>query len=136
MADFRTINEHYAEVGADLIRTDSVLKYIADSEVSIVYLSSEQEKKANGKLVFGQCEKVPDKYKWAVPCDFTITVFEPNVERFTDEQIRILLLHELLHIGIELDGNEEVYSITPHDIEDFRLILDRYGMDWNEQDKA
>lgn len=136
MADFRTINEHYAEVGADLIRTDSALKYIADSEVSIVYLSSEQEKKANGKLVFGQCEKVPDKYKWAVPCDFTITVFEPNVERFTDEQIRILLLHELLHIGIELDGNEEVYSITPHDIEDFRLILDRYGMDWNEQDKA
>ena len=136
MADFRTINEHYAEVGADLIRTDSVLKYIADSEVSIVYLSSEQDKKANGKLVFGQCEKVPDKYKWAVPCDFTITVFEPNVERFTDEQIRILLFHELLHIGIELDGNEEVYSIVPHDIEDFRLILDRYGMDWNEQDKA
>ncbi|MBQ3429182.1 MAG: hypothetical protein IJH28_05350 [Mogibacterium sp.] len=136
MADFRTINEHYAEVGADLIRTDSVLKYIADSEVSIVYLSSEQEKKASGKLVFGQCEKVPDKYKWAVQCDFTITVFEPNVERFTDKQIRILLLHELLHIGIELDGNEEVYSIVPHDVEDFRLILDRYGMDWNEQDKA
>lgn len=136
MADLRTMNERYAEIGTELIQAEPELKYIADSNVTIIYLSSEQEKKSNGKLIFGQCEKVPDKYKWAVPCDFTITVFEPNVERFTDEQIRILLFHELLHVGIELDGNEEVYSIVPHDIEDFRLIIDRYGMDWNGEDEA
>ena len=83
-------------------------------------------------MVHGQCEKVPDKYKWAVPCDFTITVFEPNVEKFTDEQLYILLFHELLHVGIELDGNEEKYFVKPHDIEDFKLIMNRFGMDWSE----
>ena len=97
-----------------------------------MYMSSEHEKKSNGRLVFGQCEKVPDKYKWAVPCDFTITIFEPNVERFSEEQLKALLFHELLHVGIHTDGNEEVYSIVPHDVEDFRIIIDRFGIDWSK----
>ena len=85
----------------------------------------------HGKSVFGQCEKVPDKYKWSVPCDFTITIFEPNVERFTEEQMRILILHELMHVGVLKDGNEENYFIRPHDIEDFRTIIEKYGLDWD-----
>lgn len=129
--DIRQINEHYAEVAADLIDTEPVLEKIRNSEVTILYLSSEHEMKKNKKKVLGQCEKIADKYKWAIPCDFTITIFEPNVEDLTEEQLKTLLLHELLHIGIEenKDG-EEVYSTIPHDIEDFRLIIDRYGLDW------
>ena len=131
MSDLRQISDEYAEIGGDLVQTDPLLKYIRDSDVRIVFLSSEHEKKQGRKLVLGQCEKVPDKYRWAVPYDFTITIFEPNVERLTDDQIRIVILHELLHIGIEKDGNEEKYSIVPHDIEDFREIIDRYGLDWS-----
>ena len=130
--DNRHINEEYACIGQELIDTDPCLKYILDSEVSIVYLSSDAEKMTGGKPVYGQCEKIPDKYRWAIPCDFTITVFEPNIERFTEQQLRILLLHELLHIGIEQDGGEEVYRIVPHDFEDFRTIIDRYGLSWDE----
>lgn len=81
--------------------------------------------------VLGQCEKIQDKYKWSIPCDFTITVFEPNVEGLTDEQIRILLFHELLHVGINRDGDKESYFVNPHDLEDFKLIVDKYGTDWN-----
>ena len=130
--DKREINERYTEIADKLIHEEETLRYIAESEVTIVYLSSEHEKKSDGKIVFGQCEKVPEKYKWAVPCDFTITVFEPNVERFTEEQFRILLFHELLHVGIELDGNEERYFVRPHDLEDFKLIINRFGTDWSE----
>ena len=130
--DVRTINERYTEIAAELIQEEPVLAEIRDSNVQIVYLSSEHEKKSGRKLVAGQCEKVPEKYRWAVPCDFTITVFEPNVERFTEEQIRILLLHELMHVQITKDGNEEVYSVRPHDVEDFREIIERYGMDWGD----
>lgn len=131
--DIRQINEHYAEVAADLIDTEPVLEKIRKSEVTILYLSSEHKKKKNKKKVLGQCEKIADKYKWAIPCDFTITIFEPNVEDLTEEQLKIVLLHELLHVGIEenKDG-EEVYSTIPHDIEDFRLIIDRYGLDWTD----
>jgi len=131
--DKREISTEYAEIGQELILTEDVLDYIRDSAVTIMYLSSENEKKEHGKKVFGQCEKVPDKYKWAVPCDFTITLFEPNIERLTEEQIRILILHELLHVGIEKDGNEEKYHVVPHDVEDFRHIIDRFGIDWSEE---
>ena len=132
--DTRSISEEYTQIAYELIQNEDALEHIRDSNVQIIYLASEHEKKSGKKLVFGQCEKVPEKYKWAVPCDFTITVFEPNVERFTPEQIRILLFHELLHIGIEYDGNEEVYSVIPHDIEDFEEIIGRYGMRWTDDE--
>lgn len=131
--DNRTINEHYAEIGFDLIQTEDALEDIRESEVTIVYLSSDLKKTSNGKAVLGQCEKVADKYKWGLPCDFTITVFEPNVVGFTEEQFRILIFHELLHVGIGCDKhNTEAYNVKPHDLEDFKLIIDRFGTDWDE----
>lgn len=130
--DNRHINNDYAEIADDLIRHEPSLFHLLESRAKIIYLSSDYAKTSKGKLVFGQCEKVADKYKWGIPADFTITVFEPNVEKFTDDQIRILLHHELLHVGIDkkADGSES-YSIVDHDIEDFKLILDKYGTDWS-----
>jgi hypothetical protein len=63
----------------------------------------------------------------------TITVFEPNIVGFTEEQLRILIFHELLHIKIGYDkNNTEVYGTKPHDLEDFKEIINRFGTDWNE----
>ena len=129
--DTRHISEKYSHIGEELILTEDILADIRDSQVTIMYLGSEYEKTTRGKTVYGQCEKIPDKYRWSIPCDFTITLFEPNIERFTEEQLRILILHELLHIGIEKDGNEEKYYVRPHDVEDFTEILERYGMEWS-----
>ena len=134
--DNRTINEHYAEIGMDLIQTEDALVDIANSQATIIYLSSEHKKVASGKKVLGQCEKVADKYKWGIPCDFTITVFEPNVEGMTEEQLRMLIFHELLHVGIEYNADgTETYSVRPHDLEDFKLIIDRFGTDWSKTDE-
>ena len=122
------------EISNNLVKTEKSLAYILDSTVQYIVLGSDREKKGKGKTIYGECEKIPDKYKWIIPYDFTITIFEPNVERFTEEQMRILLLHELMHIGIESDGNEEKYFIVPHDVEDFKEILNKYGVEWaNEQ---
>lgn len=133
--DNRELNNYYAEMAAELIDTEPALQKIKDSCVTICYLASEQEKKKNKKKVLGECEKIADKYKWAIPCDFTITIFQPNVEDLSEEQLKIVMLHELLHVGIEEnDSGDEVYSIIPHDIEDFRLIIDRYGLDWADDD--
>ena len=130
--DNRHINNDYAEIADDLIRHEPSLLHLLESRAKIIYLSSDYAKTSKGKLVFGQCEKVADKYKWGIPADFTITVFEPNVEKFTEDQIRTLLHHELLHVGIDkkADGSES-YSIVDHDIEDFKLILDKYGTGWS-----
>lgn len=129
--DLRRINEHYAEIGAELIETEESLADIRYSEATIIYLSSEHEKTSDGRPVLGQCEKIQDKYKWSIPCDFTITLFKPNIEDLSEEQIRLVILHELLHVGIRLDSEgNEVYYVVPHDVEDFRLLIERYGIDW------
>ena len=132
MADTRVINEQYANIGQRLIDTEKILQDIKKSQASIVYLSSQHKKKENGKIVHAQCEKIADKYKWGLPADFTITVFEPNCMGMTAEQIEILIFHELLHVKIDYKDGEEKYSINPHDLEDFRYIIDRYGSHWDE----
>lgn len=134
--DKRTLNEKYSEIARELINTEDALVDIRNSQATIVYLSSEHKKKSGNKLVFGQCEKIADKYKWGIPADFTITIFEPNVEGFSEEQLKILLFHELLHVGIEFNADgSETYSIRPHDLEDFKLIIDRFGTDWSKVDE-
>lgn len=131
--DNRVIREEYAEMAAKIIEEEPLLTDIANSHATIVYLGSDNPKTAKGKAVCGEAEKVQDKNKWAIPADFTITVFEPNTVGFTPEQMRILLFHELLHIGIEFtEDGQEKYSIRPHDYEDFKIIIDRYGTDWSK----
>ena len=133
--DSRTINEHYAEIGRELIESEEALVDIANSTATIIYLSSEHKKTSSGKVVKAECEKISDKYKCGIPCDFTITVFEPNCEGMTEEQMRILLFHELLHIKVEFrDDGTESFGINPHDLEDFKEIIDRYGTDWSKVD--
>ena len=134
--DSRERSRTLTRAGRKLINSMPELAYIRDSAVRIVFLTSELEKKKGSRLVFGQCEKVPEKYKWKIPYDFMITVFLPNVERWEREKIRILLFHELLHVGIEEDGNEEKYSVREHDYEEFREIISRYGLDWSADDEA
>lgn len=129
--DKRQLNERYAEIAQELIDTEEILVDIRNSQATIVYLSSEHKKMDSGKVVHAVCEKVAEKYKWGIPADFTITVFEPNVVGMTEEQIRILLFHELLHVGIDFADGEEKYSIIPHDLEDFKYIIDRFGTSWS-----
>jgi hypothetical protein len=131
--DNRVIREEYAEMAAKIIEEEPSLTDIANSHATIVYLGSDNPKTAKGQVVCGECEKVQDKNKWAIPADFTITVFEPNTVDFTEDQMRILLFHELLHVGIEFtEDGQEKYSIKPHDYEDFKEIIDRYGTEWSQ----
>jgi hypothetical protein len=51
----------------------------------------------------------------------------------TEEQLDILMEHELRHIGISESGT---LQIMPHDIEDFRAIIDDYGLDWSQTEDS
>lgn len=138
MPDNRHINEFYAKIGAELVRTEPVLADIADSNATIVYLSSDLEKTdGEGRIVYGECERIKDKYKWGLPADFTITLFEPNIAGKSHEAIRRIIFHELLHVGIGVGKDEmEQYFVRKHDIEDFKYLLDRYGTDYASVDDA
>lgn len=129
----RVIRQEYAEMAAKIIEEEPLLTDIANSHATIIYLGSDNPKTGKGKTIYAECEKVQDKNKWAIPCDFTITVYEPNTVAFTEEQMRILLFHELMHVKIEFtEDGQEKYGINPHDYEDFKVIIDRYGTEWSE----
>ena len=133
MTDMREIcdqSEDYAEIGRELIRTEASLKWIEETGIGVGFMTSNQPKTSKGKIVYGQCEMVPDKYKSFIPFDFLVTVYEPNVIEFSPAQIRILLHHELLHVGVN-EKAEPSYRINPHDVEEFNEIIDRYGIDWS-----
>ena len=133
MAETRRMNEHYAEIGQELIETEDALIDVANSQATIVYLSSDAAPKSKDNIKQAVCEKVADKNKWAIPADFTITVYEPNIVGFSEEQLRILIFHELLHVGIEFkEDNTEIYYCKDHDYQDFKIIIDRYGTDWSK----
>ena len=127
----RELSPEYAAIAQEVIASEPSLVDIRNSQATISFLTSTNKKTNKGKRVCGECEKVPDKYKWSIPADFTITIFEPNVEDFTEEQKRILVFHELLHVKIDFNNDgSETYSIRPHNYEDFKEIIDRYGTDW------
>lgn len=131
MAETRILSERYSEIAQGIIAAEPLLAHIRGSSATICFLSSDLAKRSRGRVVYGECEKVADKHKWAMPCDFTVTVYEPNCAGMGDAAIARLLFHELLHVGIEVgeDGTER-YSIRPHDLEDFRACVDRWGADW------
>lgn len=132
MKDYRKLSEEYTEIGIELIRTEQELMHIKNSNVQIGFLNSPIMKRSKVLTTYAVCERVPDKYKWSIPFDFLITVFDQSVKDFTDDQIRILLFHELLHVGIEEANGEEKYFTVPHDLEDFKLIVDKFGARWSE----
>lgn len=128
--DSRHVSEYFTELAKAVIEKEPELEYLKAAPITIIFLESSHAKKAKGKLVLGECEKVQEKNKWGIPADFTITIFEPNVAGMTDEQLKILLFHELLHISPDYE------KTAPHDLEDFKVVIDRYGVDWAKVNRA
>lgn len=136
--EHRTINPNYSAIAEELISTEPELAYIKNSQVRIAYLESDSCKKADKeKLVLGECEKVAPKNMWAIAYDFTITLYRNNLVGMSEKQIRIVMFHELLHVCIEPDGDGgELYSVRKHDLEDFKVIIDRFGTEWQKHSGA
>lgn len=136
ISEVRTISEKYKKIGMELIEKHPALevlnRFIKDKAIKLIFLKSTKEKKSTLGTVHADCEKIADSKRWAIDADFVITVYEPNVKTFSEAQLKILLLHELMHIGIELtkEGDLKKY-LVPHSVQDFRYIHEKYGLDWS-----
>ena len=95
-------------------------------ELSILTLLSDREKKSKYKKTYAECIKQSDLQHYLTGHDYIIVVYEPNTALLSLEQLEILLTHELMHIDYT-DGEK---GIKPHDIEEFRAIIDEFGIDW------
>lgn len=127
--EVRFISENLKALGEKVISKFEKFDFITENNIRIVYLESNKDKKSKGGLILGECEKIPEKYSWAIDYDFAIIFYIPNIQDLTDEQKEILMEHELMHIGQDDKGN---LVIVPHDIEDFSEIIGKYGLFWDE----
>jgi len=130
------IRQEYEDVALRCIEKSPELEMLKEYPCSIAYLGSAREKTSRKKLVYAETMKIPNKIKWMSKdreYDFQIVVYEPNCQGMTEEQMEILIFHELMHIGVVPQEDDSVkYVINDHDVQDFRAILDRFGLDWAE----
>jgi predicted metallopeptidase len=83
------------------------------------------------KTVAARCIKTNKELKFFSGYDYLIEV-SGELWDVLDESIKkILLLHELLHVGFGYDklGNLK-FQIRNHNVEDFSYIIKKYGIDW------
>mgnify|MGYP003287935579 CR=1 FL=1 len=122
----------YEELGRAVIDALPELWFIRDAEIRIGFLKSWKEKKTGRRLVYGECIKPPELYQDLLGYDFFIVIYEVNAVALTLNQKKILMWHELLHVGIDDESGEPKYVINPHDREEFDSIISRAGLKWDE----
>lgn len=120
-------SQELRRLGDKIIKSFSEFAFIKEWNIKIGYVIS-LEKKQGEKTTYADCRKVSEVYRAYLPYDFIITFYERNTGFLNENQLKVLMYHELKHIGMGDRG----LKIVPHDKEDFKDILERYGLDWNE----
>ena len=121
------IDNDLSILAKEVIKEREDLLPIEQSGMRICFITSTEWKRSNGKLVFADTRIVKGVWTAFVPYDFIITFDTRNVNLLDEQQIRILMWHELKHCGVSPTGQ---YYVVPHDIEDFSDIIDKYGHNW------
>lgn len=122
------VDEKLKALAATVMEKRKDLKKLAVPECRIAYLRSDKKKTSHGRMVFADTEKLTDKVKALTPFDFIITFYDPACAALNDEQMEVLMIHELKHVGYEPG---KPFFIIPHDVEDFRDVINDFGLDWS-----
>ena len=102
---------------------------ILNAGIAVGFVGSNKKKKVSkDHIVFGECKQISELHRLFCPYDFLIVIYEENTAGFTDEQMKILIWHELNHIGIDEKG--KAYK-KAHDVEEFDDIIREFGLYWN-----
>lgn len=119
------------ELGEKIIDKIPELDFIRLFDIKIGYVRCYYPKKDKGKAVMGDCRKVNKTFLAYLPFDYVITIYEPNVVHLSENQLKVLMLHELMHVEVGTRG----LIIREHEIEDFYSILNEFGIAWNGYDE-
>lgn len=127
-------SDGYEKLAQDLIDTEDCLSMLKYNNVKVVVVISEKACiDKTGNRIYADCEKIPPKFQWATDADVMITVYLPNIAKLTGEQIRIAMLRELMKIYSDTNEGIREIKILDFDLKDFKLIVDRYGVNWDAE---
>lgn len=100
---------------------------------------------ADGFLQMGACKKRGDLDRELAAYDFVLLLNEDAWPALSEAQRERLIFHELEHAQIKLDDNGEqardergrlVCRVRKHDFEEFRSVVEKYGLGENLADVA
>lgn len=114
-------------IAEKVIKSHERFAHLNSTDCRIAYQYSSDAKTSKDRLVYADTEVVKEKLKGLIPFDFIITFYEPNCQALSEEKMERLMYHELCHVGFKGLGK---YSIISHDVEDFRVVIDTWGLDW------
>lgn len=125
--DYYALTVEYDEIAEEIIKEKR--KDILALGISVGFITSTKEKKhGRTKLVLGECKKVSEIERVFCPYDFLIIIYEVNCAGLTADQMKILIWHELNHIGVDPKNGE--FFVKPHDVEEFDDIINAHGIHW------
>jgi len=90
------------------------------------------------KTVAGRCMRTSSELNFYSDADYIIEISGDVWDILDDEVKYILVHHELLHINAVSNDKKGTidYKLVDHDIQDFELIIRKYGIDWFKKLKA
>lgn len=119
------IDDELEETAREIIETEE--RFASIRACRICFLRCDESKKKDGKTVYADTVKLNDKLRAIGGYDFAVTFYaDAAAERISAKARGILMRHELMHIGFD----RGVPKILPHDVSDFKELIDRYGFDW------
>lgn len=131
--DFRR-NTRFEDLAKELIDTETCLVMLRSANVKVVVIMSDKGKlDETGNRIYADCEKIPPKFMWATDADVMITVYELNIAGLTEQQKRIVIMRELMKIHCDESDGKRKIKIIDFDLKDFKLIVDRYGVNWDKE---
>lgn len=101
--------------------------------VRVRYLWRRKAQAKNGKMVLGTCQKLSGLPQYGLGGgDFLIVLNRENcgLAGLTAWQLEALVYHEMNHIAPPDEGDPSSVEATliGHDVEEFRAVIDRYGL--------
>jgi predicted metallopeptidase len=84
------------------------------------------------KTIYGRCIRCSSELAYFSDTDYIIEISKEYWELLSEKSKYLLLLHELKHILVKYNESKDEYSfnLRRHDLEDFREIVKKHGVDW------
>lgn len=100
--------------------------YLRDCNIGFVF--RDEASTSGGKIVLAKTSKVPQNIRPLLQdeIDILVVIAEDQWALLSGEQRKALIDHELCHVTIGETG----WKTQAHDIEEFKAIIERYGL-WN-----
>lgn len=115
-------------------RHPKVFKQVPNLQDVLFVMDDEARPTSGGSPILARVSKIPRRYEPHIKQGdkiFMLEWFAKNQAGMTVNQRYLLMAHQLLHFEfLAGEGDDSTFTLRPHDIQDFKLILDRFGHQW------